>query len=243
MKFGLKHWLIGIDYTRYLEYPLALRCLEAREGSKILDIGTGWYSTFPIFLAEKGAQVYTTDISDHVVKKQLRTITEGRFSYLLKEKRLFVEKEDARALSYPANSFDRVLAISSIEHIREDGDIKAVLEIARVLRPGGRSVITVPFSQEFQENETSPWVRYFNRRYNDTAIEARLIRPSRLKVLRLYYFGEDGFNFGRYWWKIPFYLRAPFYPFLPIATILFLHLLNDKDRTRAGGACLVLAKV
>lgn len=56
-------------------------------------------------------------------------------------------------------------------------------------------------------------------------------------------YGEKGFNFGHYWWKNPLYLRAPFYPFLPIATTLFLDCLNDKDRTRARGACLVLAKV
>jgi SAM-dependent methyltransferase len=48
----------------------------------------------------------------------------------------------AEALPYPANSFDLILSNEVIEHV--DDDRAAMVEMARVLRPGGRAVIFCP---------------------------------------------------------------------------------------------------
>jgi SAM-dependent methyltransferase len=45
--------------------------------------------------------------------------------------------EDARALSFPDESFDAVACVSVIEHVPADGDAVAMAEMWRVLRPGG----------------------------------------------------------------------------------------------------------
>jgi SAM-dependent methyltransferase len=45
--------------------------------------------------------------------------------------------EDARALSFGDASFDAVACVSVIEHVPGDGDVRAMAEIWRVLRPGG----------------------------------------------------------------------------------------------------------
>lgn len=45
-------------------------------------------------------------------------------------------------LDFPDGSFDCVISFQVIEHIRRDGDF--VCEIARVLRPGGRFIVTTP---------------------------------------------------------------------------------------------------
>jgi O-antigen chain-terminating methyltransferase len=67
---------------------------------------------------------------------------------------------DIRRLPYEDRLFDLVLCVSTLEHIGRDntrygapgaedarGDKAALLEIARVLRPGGRLLVTVPFGQ------------------------------------------------------------------------------------------------
>jgi len=45
--------------------------------------------------------------------------------------------EDARRLSFPDSSFDTVVCASVIEHVAGDGDVAAMAEMWRVLRPGG----------------------------------------------------------------------------------------------------------
>lgn len=48
----------------------------------------------------------------------------------------------AEALPFPANSFDLLLSHEVLEHVRDDR--QAVLEMVRVLKPGGRLVVFVP---------------------------------------------------------------------------------------------------
>ena len=57
------------------------------------------------------------------------------------------EHQDIQALTYPDGSFDAVLCIEVLEHVADP--FKAVAEIKRVLRPGGRLLLTVPFLGAF----------------------------------------------------------------------------------------------
>ena len=50
--------------------------------------------------------------------------------------------EDARRLSFADGAFDGCLCVSVLEHIPDDGDIEAMAEMWRVLRPGGTLRIT-----------------------------------------------------------------------------------------------------
>ncbi|MGC4102965.1 class I SAM-dependent methyltransferase [Ferruginibacter sp.] len=55
-----------------------------------------------------------------------------------------IKTEDATALSFSDNSFDLVIGNHILEHI--PNDIKAMQEIRRVLKPGGRAILQVPYS-------------------------------------------------------------------------------------------------
>jgi SAM-dependent methyltransferase len=55
-----------------------------------------------------------------------------------------IKNEDATSLSYADNSFDAVIGNHIMEHI--PNDIKAMTEIYRVLKPGGRAILQVPYS-------------------------------------------------------------------------------------------------
>jgi SAM-dependent methyltransferase len=67
---------------------------------------------------------------------------------------------DVRDTEYDSNHFDAVLAVSVIEHIGlenaqvnqtlqpdidSDGDFESLREIKRILKPGGRLIMTIPF--------------------------------------------------------------------------------------------------
>ena len=55
-----------------------------------------------------------------------------------------IKAEDATRLSYADNSFDLVIGNHIMEHI--SADVKAMAEIYRVLRPGGRAILQIPYS-------------------------------------------------------------------------------------------------
>jgi SAM-dependent methyltransferase len=91
-----------------------------------------------------------------------------------------VEKIDMLAIGYPDESFDFVMANHVLEHV--DDDARALAELWRVLKPGGRAVLQTPFSQVLERTVSDPAV---------TTAEARLERYGQSDHVRLY--GRDIF--------------------------------------------------
>lgn len=129
-------------WSRLWEYPFAFhqihRYQEAQKGRglRVLDFGSG-VTFFPFVVAHQGHDVLCADIDrDSVASVQkaagLLTVGAGRVSAAL---------VDEGRIPVPSGSQDLVYCISVVEHIREFED--ALDEMARVLRPGGRLVLTV----------------------------------------------------------------------------------------------------
>lgn len=142
-------------YGRFPEYFFFERGLESlwnRSPTKgqirLLDVGSP--KLFGLYLAYRyPVKVWLTDISP-VNIDEYRLIWDA-LSAGAKGQAIF-EIQDGRRLSYPGQMFDGVYSLSVIEHIvGEDGDSQAREEIVRVLRPGGRIAISVPFAPEYQE--------------------------------------------------------------------------------------------
>ena len=65
-----------------------------------------------------------------------------------------IKNEDATCLSFSNNSFDAVIGNHIMEHIPHD--IKAMTEIYRVLKPGGRAILQVPYSTKISTTIEEP---------------------------------------------------------------------------------------
>jgi ubiquinone/menaquinone biosynthesis C-methylase UbiE len=241
-KEGIKRIVNGIDYFRCLEDPLVFNNLKLERGLTLLDIGSST-TIFPLFTASKGIRVLAMDIDDSVLRLRKDAEKHGITNFR-------AEIQDARCLPYPDNYFDRVSAISTLEHILNDGDSIAVKEMSRVLKKrGGVMAITVPYGS-FEE-ERQQHVSYFQRVYNEEDIYKRLIEPSGLKVERIEYFGETKYNFTKYWQTTPSLFRIPSLWTGPIFSKLFLSVVKDVDSLsreekkvfmRTGGVCLTFKK-
>ena len=212
-RLGLRRIISGIDYFRCLEDPLVFNNLELIKGLTLLDIGSGT-TIFSLFASSKGVQVLATDINNSVFKLEAVAEKLGIANF-------HAEIQDARNLSYSNNYFDRVSAISTLEHIPNDGDSIAVKEMSRVLKVGGVMVITVPYGS-FEEVRQRG-VSYFQRVYDKEDIYERLIKPSGLDVVKIEYFGETKYNFTKYWGMISSSLRIPLLWAQPIFSKLFLN--------------------
>ncbi len=125
-------------WSRQWEYPYCYANMQKLSG-KVLDAGSG-FTFFPYFLA--GQQRYEVDCCD--VDKRLESVfQEANAATGLSVKFRLCSIAD---LSYPDSFFDMVCCVSVMEHIQGIGRIKAMQEFLRVLKPGGRLVLTCDIS-------------------------------------------------------------------------------------------------
>ncbi|HEU0305158.1 MAG TPA: class I SAM-dependent methyltransferase, partial [Gaiellaceae bacterium] len=94
---------------------------------------------------------------------------------------LTLEVADGRALPFGDASFDHACSISVLEHIEEPGDSEALRELARVVRPGGRVLVTLPHAPEHRDewrdapvyaNEPGAGRSFFQRWYDPADVDA-----------------------------------------------------------------------
>jgi ubiquinone/menaquinone biosynthesis C-methylase UbiE len=128
----LYYWpLLGAMYRRRVEMCLA----ECTGGQSVLEVGYGSGVTF-LNLAEKYDEIHGIDLDANPEDVAERFRAHGLETQLLRGSVL--------DMPYPDNSFDTVLLISILEHLKPDQQVLACREIARVLKPGGQMVYGVP---------------------------------------------------------------------------------------------------
>ena len=112
------------------------------ESGKGLDIGCrdGRYTKYL-----KGLELTSIDIDPRDMEK-LKAEGHGKFIVA-----------DVQQMPFPGNSFDFVLFSEVLEHVPDQK--KALKEIARVLRPGGKVLITTPSARYPATWDFSNWLR------------------------------------------------------------------------------------
>jgi len=153
----------GWDFEQILEYG------EFKPKDVVLDTGA-LQSYFSIFLAPLVKSVITTDNmawAKRTYYKQSKLTSPEEWMRQVEIKsqgKVSAEIADVCNLQYSDNSFDKVLSISTIEHI--DNDFGAISEMMRVLKPNGLLLLTTEYnskqSKEYSETDNS-YMRIYNR--------------------------------------------------------------------------------
>ncbi len=131
----------GAASTRYYsdnERRLFTEHFPALEGLSILktDLWDEARNTrILVWASRQGAHVYGIDISEP-------TVIQARAAFEHTPNRLHGAVADIRELPFPDASFDAIYSMGTIEHFDETE--RAVEEMARVLKPGGRAIVGVP---------------------------------------------------------------------------------------------------
>jgi SAM-dependent methyltransferase len=132
---------------RYGEYRFTLEMLSFDAGETVLDVGCE-SNIFILYLASLGVRALGVDI-DRRAGRELQAKKRRVEQATGQKLDVTFQKQDATRLSLDAESVDKVVAISAIEHMfseRGHGDQLAMAGIAHVLKPGGLAAITVPMS-------------------------------------------------------------------------------------------------
>jgi len=117
------------------EYPWALEraCLQPQ--SRVLDAGCG-ASIFPVYLARQGHDVTGVDLDIPTGLADAHGVD------------IHYTSAGITDLPFPDQHFDAVFCISVIEHLGHGGVQAALDELRRVVKPGGRLMLTTDYFED-----------------------------------------------------------------------------------------------
>ena len=137
--------------TRQFEYPWAFDIAGLQPGMRVIDVG-GWLSGFQVALADAGCEVFNVDPSvpedtrwttSHTVNQPASAREQHAqfLSYFGADVTLIEQRlQDAQL---DRGTFDRIFAISVIEHVDQAEAEEMTRAMGRLLAPGGRAVLTI----------------------------------------------------------------------------------------------------
>ena len=113
----------------------AIRMLDVRPDSRVLDMGTGSGMILP-WLAEPiaGGKVVGTDLSLKMLE-----VAKARVERAGCAGKVELAEDDCETSKFPEASFDRAITTFTLTSVPEPE--KAVSELARLLKPGGKGVV------------------------------------------------------------------------------------------------------
>jgi SAM-dependent methyltransferase len=174
--------VVPLDPSRYLELPWAIERLGAAPGERVLDLASP--KLLAVVLARQGVRVTSVDQLEREID------TWGALSGDVPG--LELQVADGRALPFADASFDHAYSISVLEHIAEPGDASALGELSRVVRPGGRVLVTLPHAPAYREdwrdapfyaNEAGGGRAFFQRWYDPPRVDALLAAAPALELV------------------------------------------------------------
>lgn len=232
MSGRVRRWLAGSELFAFNQFRrdawVRREAARVPAGSRVLDVGAG---SCPYRSAFSHCEYRTQDYAP-LQPDQLRDAGYGAIDYVC----------DATAIPVADGSFDAVLCTEMLEHVPEP--VRVVRELARVLRPGGRLILTAPLGSGIHQEPYhfyGGYTRYWYERFlpelgfRDVRIEAN--------AGSLRFFGQEGIRFLQFtsplgMWA-PFWVRlgwAPFWlillPMLGIAMPIAGRVLDRFDTER-----------
>jgi SAM-dependent methyltransferase len=241
--FGQDHLIAHYDpfLIRYGEYRFTLDMLPPQTGETILDMGCE-SNIFILYLAYLGCSMIGVDLNPQVwdLLRERKEKVEMATGHDLQ---VTFQAQDATQLSLAPESVDKVVAISSVEHMFSDqghGDQLAVAAMASVLKSGGLAVLTLPMSNGGPFHESPHGDAGFGapyRLYTPQALEERILSHPELETVRLSYLAQttpdpnyEDLHFFRFWMEsLTPRDRAKWAWAAPVLTAVFNPIVSRKE--------------
>ena len=122
-------------------------------GARILDAGCGAGEPVARYFVERGDTVTSIDVSERMLALARRQVPEATF-----------QRMDLRALDFPPASFDAITAVYVIFHLPRAEHTALFTGFARVLKPGGRLLLTLATREYTGQDELDGEMEFLGRR-------------------------------------------------------------------------------
>ncbi|MEE9323677.1 MAG: class I SAM-dependent methyltransferase [Candidatus Aenigmarchaeota archaeon] len=164
-KIFFDHHKFGHDslpiFSKLIDY-------ETLRGKKVLEIGCGM-GTMASQFAKEGAKITALDITHKAIE-----ITNRRFNLFNLEGNL--EVADAENLPFPDNTFDFVFSWGVLHHTPDTQ--KAIDEVYRVLKPGGKTAIML-----YHKNSL---IYYYHILFKKGILKMEILKHPKKKIVSRY---------------------------------------------------------
>jgi 2-polyprenyl-3-methyl-5-hydroxy-6-metoxy-1,4-benzoquinol methylase len=130
--------------TRTFEYPWSFYATTLRPGMRSVDLGAG-ASGFQFVLAQSGVEVVSVDPLENPSGDVNWVFSQDEFQRLNRAfgGRVRFVKDYLERAHLAEGGYDRVFAISVLEHVPEENVSSIMREVCRILKPGGFFVGTI----------------------------------------------------------------------------------------------------
>lgn len=135
------HWSLSGFFAEKYRRPLDFFLDRVRPEDRVLDVGCG-DGRMVHFLAGRSGHVFGVDVQERPLK-MARLLLEGDAGVEL-------QAYDGKRLPFEDASFDLVTCFDVIEHVPVEAVGAFVIELRRVMKPGGRLVLTTPNVRELR---------------------------------------------------------------------------------------------
>ncbi len=139
-----------LHWSRQVEWPWILRKGDFKNTDFVLDVGSGW-SCLKFALAKRCYKVTCLEKEEEYIRKAQPAIDCIIGPCPIKMCLIQQHQGDVRDMFYYSGVFDKVVACSVIEHM-PDGHLEAVKEMVRVLKPGGKLLLTMDVRLKCEED-------------------------------------------------------------------------------------------
>ncbi len=130
--------MVGRGVVRFMSQHKLIR-------GKVLDYGCGIGNLLEVLIKDPSAEYFGLDFSAESIKEtQARTANSPRLKRL--------EVVNQLPSSFEQASFDTITFIETIEHLRDEVLAETMNEILRLLKPGGKLLVTTPFDEKLENH-------------------------------------------------------------------------------------------
>lgn len=115
-------------------YAQALSLLAPKAGERILDVGCGTGTFFKLVQEQTNLSLTLVgiDASEEMIQKAREKVGGESIQF---------QFADAAYLPFPNQSFDAIVSLLTLHHTPSGVKTRAIMEMSRVLRTGGRAVV------------------------------------------------------------------------------------------------------
>lgn len=140
-------------WSRRYEYLWA--CQQILENELVVDAGCGGIHPLKYILADRVKTVYAIDNNVAAIREARKHQDKPSLNYII---------GDLRRIALKKESIDSIFCISVLEHLDRKAFAASLQEFLRVLRPGGRLILTVdlPFKKRRRFLYTAGWLKDLN---------------------------------------------------------------------------------